>query len=147
MRRTRWMVLGFVGATVVVAASARGYAQPGVAERAGQAIDSVGRGLKNEVHEVGEALRKKFEVVRTDVHRMGAHPRVYARIHWDRALHDSRIEVHMLRGGAVLLRGTVPTVEARARAVALASDTMDVTSVIDELRVLEPAVVRKPGER
>lgn len=140
--QTRFLALGLVSLITILGAVVTGRAQTGVAERAGQKIDDVGRGVTKEVRTVGEALRKRFELVRTDVHRMGTHPRVYARIHWDRALHGSRIEVHMLRGGAVLLRGTVPDLEAKRRAVALASDTVDVTSVIDELTVVEPAVVK-----
>lgn len=113
----------------------------GVAERAGQAIDGVGRGVRREAFVVTDAIRRRFETVRADVHRMGNNSRVYSRIHWDRTLHGSKIEVHMLRDGSVLLRGTVPDVAARDRAVAIARDTVDVPAVVDELTVLNPPVV------
>jgi hypothetical protein len=113
----------------------------GVAERAGQAIDGVGRGVRREAFVVTDAIRRRFDAVRTDVHRMGNHSRVYSRIHWDRTLHGSKIEVHMLRDGSVLLRGTVPDIQAKDRAVALARDTVAVPAVVDELTVLNPPAV------
>jgi hyperosmotically inducible protein len=122
-----------------------GKAQQGVAERVGRRLDGVARGLKGGVTEVNEAVRKRFEGVRTEVHRMGAHQRVYARLHWDKTLNGSRIEVHMLRGGAVLLRGTVPDAESKKRAVELAAGTVDVTEVVDELKALAPPVESSVG--
>ena len=86
-----------------------------------------------------DSVRKRFEVVRTDVSRMGVHPRVYSRIHWDKSLQGSRIEVHMLRDGVVLLRGTVPDAAAKSRAIELARDTIDVTGIVDELETVVPA--------
>ena len=112
--------------------------QGGVAEQIGEKLDSVGRGLVRGAQDVTDSVRKRFEVVRTDVSRMGVHPRVYSRIHWDKTLQGSRIEVHMLRDGVVLLRGTVPDVAAKAHAVELARDTYDVTGVVDELETIVP---------
>jgi osmotically-inducible protein OsmY len=113
--------------------------QPGVAEQIGEKLDSVGRGIARGAQEVTESVRRRFESVRTDVMRMGVHPRVYARIHWDKTLQGSRIEVHMLRDGVVLLRGTVPDAAAKAHAVELARDTYDVNGVVDELETVLPA--------
>jgi len=70
------------------------------------------------------------------VNRMNAPARVYSRLHWDRSLNSAKIEVHPIKGGGVLLRGTVADEAARERAVGLARDTMDVSEVIDELNVL-----------
>jgi hyperosmotically inducible periplasmic protein len=143
--RTRLVVMGIAGLTVLglgVGVGGRvSVAQQGVAERVGEKIDNVGRGIVRGAQEVSEAVRRRFEVVRADVARMGVHSRVYSRIHWDKALHDTRIEVHMMRDGVVLLRGVVADAAARARAVALARDTVDVTAVIDELEtvVVTPA--------
>ena len=124
--------------------------EEGVVERVGKKIDDLGRGVKTEVQglgrgvktevqEVSEAVRKRFEVVRTEVHRMDTHSRVYSRLHWDKELSGSRIEVHMLRGGVVLLRGSVPSVEAKQKAVALASGTDGVAAVVDELSASLPS--------
>ena len=109
---------------------------PGVAETIGQKLDGVGRGLKREATAIGESMRKTFENMRTEVSRMNAPARVYARLHWDRTLHSAKIEVHPVRGGGVLLRGTVPDQAAKERAVAIARDTFEVTEVIDELSPL-----------
>jgi hyperosmotically inducible protein len=115
-------------------------AQQGLVERVGQKIDGVGRGLKQGALEITDVVRKKFEVVQTDVQRMGAHHRVYARLHWDKMLHGSNVEVHLLRDGAVLLRGVVPDAEAKQRAILLAGETEGVSGVVDELTTLVPPV-------
>lgn len=107
-----------------------------VTEKVGQTLGGVGKGVRRETQAVGEAVRKRFDTVRGEVQVMGVASRVYCRLHWDAALHTSRIEVHQVRRGAVLLRGTVPDVAARDRAIALARDTVDVTEVIDELAPL-----------
>src|SRR5581483_1655003 len=72
-------------------------AQQGPAERVGERVDEAGKAVRQGVGELSEALRKRFEVVRTDVQRMEAHPRVYSRIHWDKTLHNSKIDFHMYR--------------------------------------------------
>jgi osmotically-inducible protein OsmY len=118
---------------MLVVCTCTGFAQQGVVERIGHKLDDVGRGVKDGVRDVGDVVRKRFEAVQADVQRMGIHSRVYARLHWDKSLNSSKIEVHMLRGGVVLLRGMVPDAEARKKAVALATETVDVTEVVDEL--------------
>jgi hyperosmotically inducible periplasmic protein len=118
-----------------------GRAQSGVGARVGEKLDEVGRGIVRGAQDVSDAVRKRFEVVKSDVSRMGVQPRVYSRLHWDKTLHDSRVEVHMLRDGGVLLRGTVPDEAARSHAVALARDTHGVTAVVDELAAVVPTAV------
>ena len=98
----------------------------GVATKVGEKLDEVGRG-------VGRTMKLGFETVRGEVGRMGLHPRVYSRIHWDKAFNNSKIEVHILRDGVVLLRGTVADPDARRHAAVLASETVGVTEVVDEL--------------
>ncbi len=112
----------------------------GVAERVGEKLDQVGRGLVRGAQDLGAEVRNRFEVVRTDVSRMGVQSRVFSRLHWDKSLHSARIEVHMMRDGGVLLRGVVPDAAAKAQAVALARDTYEVTSVVDELEPVVPTV-------
>jgi hypothetical protein len=114
------------------------------AKRVGQKLGEVRREIKDEASHVTTEVAQKFEVVKTDVQRMPDQHRIYSRIHWDKALHDSTIEVHMLRDGVVLLRGTVPTDAARRHAVELASESIDVKSVIDDLTVSAKAVATKP---
>ena len=109
---------------------------PGVAQSLGEKLDGLGRGIRREAREIGESMRRGFETMKTEVNRMNTPARVYSRLHWDRSLNSARIEVHPVKGGGVLLRGTVADEPAREHAVALARDTMDVSEVIDELNVL-----------
>ncbi|MDE2508543.1 MAG: BON domain-containing protein [Planctomycetota bacterium] len=132
MNGKRWIgVAGGASALLLVAAAS--FAQQGIGSKVGEKLDEVGRGIKRGAQQVGEGLRKQFEVVKSDVNRMEAGSRVYARIHWDKALTSAKIEVHMMRDGAVLLRGTVADKAAHNRAVNLAMNTVGISSVIDEL--------------
>lgn len=126
------VVLGLI---VIGTVAGTGLAQ-GVAEQAGETLDNVGRGLKRGAVEIGDAVRKRFDGVRGEVSRMGVHNRVFSRLHWDRALHNAKFEVHMLKDGQVLLRGYVPDEAAHQRAVILAGETVGVTGVVDELTPL-----------
>ncbi|WP_422930604.1 BON domain-containing protein [Singulisphaera sp. PoT] len=112
------------------------FAQQTLGEKVGEGLQNVGRGMKRGVQEVGDVVRRQFETVKSEVNRMGVHSRVYSRLHWERSLHDSKFEVHMLRDGTVLLRGTVPDSESRERAVEIARNTVGITAVIDELNPL-----------
>ena len=128
------VVAGSAAALLMVAGASFG--QQGIGAKVGETLDQVGRGIKRGAQQVGDGLRKQFEVVRSDVNQMEASSRVYARIHWDKALVSARIEVHMMRDGVVLLRGTVADEAARKRAVDLAMNTFGIASVIDELAPL-----------
>jgi osmotically-inducible protein OsmY len=144
----RTMVPAVGGLIVVGAFACVGFAQQqGLTEKVGEKIDNVGRGIRREAQVVGEAVRKRFDVVRGDVQGMGVHPRVYSRLHWDRALNGSRIEVHMIRNGVVLLRGTVPDAAAREHAVTLTRETVGVTEVFDELVPLSAAATTTTRSR
>jgi len=59
--------------------------------------------------------------------------KVSARLRWDKELEGTAIQVGSVGGGAVKLSGTVPSFEARQRAVQLAGSTSGVSKVIDEL--------------
>ncbi len=59
--------------------------------------------------------------------------KVSARLRWDKPLEGTAIQVAAVGGGAVKLTGTVPSFEARQRAVQLANSTTGVSKVIDEL--------------
>jgi hyperosmotically inducible protein len=135
--RFRMTMLAMAVVVVLGVGSLAGFAQQDtVTGKIGQKLSEAGQVIKNEARTVTESVAKEFDKVRTDVNRMELHNRVYSRIHWDKALHDSKINVHMFKGGVVLLRGTVPDSEAKKRAVALATETMDVTEVIDDLTPL-----------
>jgi osmotically-inducible protein OsmY len=131
------VALSFLG--IALSAGPGQAQQPGVAERVGETLDNVGRGIVRGAQEVGDSVRKKFDMVRGEVGRMGILPRVYARLHWDKTLNTARIEVQVLKDGVVVLRGVVPDSAAKAHAVLLTRDTVDVTGVVDELDVAIPA--------
>ena len=116
-------------------------------KRVGQRLDEVGQGIKVEAGHVSSEVAKEFEAVKSDVHKMPAQHRIYSRIHWDKSLHGAKVDVHMLRDGVVLLRGTVPTEAARHHAVELASDSVDVTAVIDELTLSLDGGLDEDGRR
>jgi osmotically-inducible protein OsmY len=103
-------------------------AEDGAAERIGEKID---RGLS----EVSEKLKQGWAAVRTSVEKMGVEARVYSRLHWDKALENAPITIEVRNGKVVTLKGSVPDSAARAKAVALARDTVGVTSVDDQLAI------------
>ncbi len=70
---------------------------------------------------------------------MGLVPRVYGRLHWDKALNASQLMVKA-EGGTVTIRGTVPDQAAKAKVIALAKDTVGVTRVVVQLHVVSPDV-------
>jgi osmotically-inducible protein OsmY len=60
--------------------------------------------------------------------------RVAARLRWDKTLAALPIEIHAV-GGTVELRGTLPDLVQRRRAVELAESTIGVERVVDGLEV------------
>jgi hypothetical protein len=100
----------------------------GVAERAGQALDDVGRGIR-------DGVQGAFARTRASVDNQEVIGRVYGRLHWDKVLFATPIELEVQGGGTVILRGAVADEAARRRAVALVRDTVGVAQVVDELAV------------
>jgi hyperosmotically inducible protein len=151
MRRT----YGLIAATLIAVTGAfwtawgraqQEPAQEGVAAKAGEKIDDLGRairrGIENAeesvrdgINKTGGTVREGFTKTRESVQGMGVLSRVYGRLHWDKSLHSSSLFVKA-EAGAVTLRGSVPDEAARTKAVDLAKDTVGVTHVIDQLTVL-----------
>jgi osmotically-inducible protein OsmY len=126
--------------------------QEGVAEKAGEKLDEFGRAIKKGIENAGEkvregvsktegTVREAFTKTRDTVHGMEVLSRVYGRLHWEKALYSSSLYVKA-EGGSVTLRGIVPDEAARAKAVALAAETVGVTRVIDQLSVLTSSAAR-----
>jgi hypothetical protein len=135
--------------------------QEGVAAKAGEKLDEVGRAIKrgivdaeesvrdglnktgatvrDGINRTGESVREGFNKARDSVQGMGLVPRVYGRLHWDKTLHSSTLFVKA-EGGTVTIRGLVPDDAAKAKAVALVRDTVGVTQVIVQLSVVSPSV-------
>ena len=61
----------------------------------------------------------------------------YGRLHWDKTLTTSTLDLDV-QGGIATLRGTVPDAKAKVKAVELAEDTVGVSKVIDQLTI-QPA--------
>lgn len=120
--------------------------QDGVGAKAGEKIDELGRAIRrgfenaedavrDGINKTGGTVREGFTKTRESVQGMGVLSRVYGRLHWEKSLHASAIYVKA-EAGAVTLRGSVPDQAAKAKAVDLTKDTVGVTHVIDQLKVL-----------
>ena len=106
-------VLSGILAVCAFAASASD-GQATVGERVDKTISELGQ----TAHEVAGQIRETFEKARAAVERMGVEARVYARIHWDKALTGGSVSVEVGQGGVATLRGTVPNEAAEAKAAA-----------------------------
>jgi hyperosmotically inducible periplasmic protein len=106
----------------------------GPAAKAGSKLDDVGRTIKRGLDNAGEAVREQFVRARSSVHNMDVASRVYGRLHWDKSLATSSLDLDV-KGGVVTLRGSVPDAKAKVKAVELAADTVGITGVIDQLTI------------
>jgi len=129
--------------------------QGGVAERAGEKLDDVGRAIRDGfekagetvvggINKTGETVREGLVKARDSVQGMGVYSRVYSRIHWDKTLHASNV-VLRAEGGVITLRGAVPDEAAKNKAVTLAAETVGVNRVINQLTVLHPSEESAPA--
>jgi osmotically-inducible protein OsmY len=108
--------------------------QEGVGEKAGEKLDEVGRKIKRGIDKAEEAVGESFHKTRESVHNMGVAARVYGRLHWDKALNASTLHVKV-EDGVATITGSVPTAEAKTKAVSLTVDTVGVKRVIDEMTI------------
>ena len=67
--------------------------------------------------------------------------RITQRVEWDKRLTGSTIAIDVQPGGAVLLKGSVPTDEAKTDALILVENTTGVARVTDELAVVRAVKV------
>jgi hypothetical protein len=113
--------------------------EPGVVERAAEKLDAAGRqireGFERGFGTARDAVREQFARTRDKVNDMNVEARVYGRLHWDKLLTTSVLELTVEARGIVTLRGSVPSARAKKRAVELAADTVGVARVIDQLAV------------
>ena len=133
--------------------------QEGVATKAAEKIDEVGRAIKRGIlnaeetvrdglNKTGETVREGFTKTRETVQGMGIPSRVYGRLHWDKEFHSTALFVKA-EGGTVTVRGALPDEAAKAKAIDLIKDTVGVTRVIDQLTVLSssPSTDRPAARR
>jgi len=99
--------------------------------------DAAVKTLRKGVGAAEEGIKGTFAHARTAAINMGLHGRVYARLHWDKALANAKIETEV-SNSVVTLRGTVPDAKAKAKAVELTNDTIGVNEVIDQLTIAIP---------
>jgi hypothetical protein len=104
----------------------------GAAEKAGEKLDQAGRAIEKGLQRAGESVRAAFARTRETVHGMGVEARIYGRLHWDKALAESALDLDV-QDGVATLRGSVPNEAARAKAISLTRDTVGVTRVVDQL--------------
>jgi hyperosmotically inducible periplasmic protein len=154
-----YKILGTTGAALVAmlivgwGAASRAQQDPppqeGAAVKAAEKLDDLGRAIRRSIidaegtvreglNKTGETVRDGFARTRESVQGMGLIPRVYGRLHWDKALHESSLFVKA-EGGTVTIRGTVPDEAAKAKAISLVQDTFGVTHVIVQIRVVSPS--------
>jgi hyperosmotically inducible protein len=134
---TSKLALGFSSALLaaaLIAPAVTVHARQGAGERAGEALDNAGRNIRR-------GVQNAFARSRATVHEQEVLARVYSRIHWDKMLVGSTLELEVRDDGTAVLRGAVPNKASKERAVVLARDTVGVTQVVDELTILPPARV------
>jgi hyperosmotically inducible periplasmic protein len=110
----------------------------GTGETIGAKVEQAVEGLKREVRATGESLHEQYEKARAAVHGMSVQARVYSRLHWDKDLNDSKLELEV-KDGTVILRGAVKSLVAKVKAAELSRDTVGVARVEDHLTI-EPVV-------
>src|SRR5436190_21897846 len=112
-------------------------AQPGVGERVGESVD---RGLST----LGQRIRKTWADFRRSVDELSVQGRVYARLHWDKALTNAPVEISVQNENVVTVSGTVPNDTAHLTAITLADGTVGVGKVVDHLTVSATPVPTSP---
>lgn len=146
----RGVALAAVVAITAGGAFAWAQQEPGPVERAGEKLDEAGREAGRKLDEAGRklrrglekgldtargAVRESFAQTRDRVHEMNVAARIYGRLHWDKMLVNSTLDLTVEDRGIVTLRGVVASDKARERAVQLAVDTVGVSRVVDQLAV------------
>ena len=101
----------------------------------GQGLNDAGRAVKRGFQTAGQAVQGGFQKTRTGVHNMEVVSRVYSRLHWDKALTTSNMELEVQAGGVAILTGVVPDEAAKAKALTLTAETVGVIQVVDQLTV------------
>ena len=139
---TRAWIVGVAAGILLVATShwstsARRISRPLTRSRrsASDAVSSIKRrGAAN----AGEAIKEKFGKTKDYVRGMEIEGRVYARLHWEKALIGSKIDLASPKAGVVALNGTVSDAKAKLKAVELTRDTVGVDEVQGHLTIVVP---------
>jgi osmotically-inducible protein OsmY len=108
-----------------------------IKDKVSGAVDS----LKKGATKAEEAIKNQYTKAKEAVQSMGIEARVHARLHWEKSLYGTKIELHAPKPGVIVLSGTVVDSKARAKAVDLTTDTVGVTEVVDHLSVASATTV------
>ena len=127
---------GVFGLSLILATGPAAMAQDQehTGRKVGQKLDELGQTLKRGLKDAGDTIRQQFAKTRESVHNMDLAARVYGRLHWEKCLNGSELELDV-KDQVVTLTGTVPDAKARAKAVELARDTEGISEVRDQLTV------------
>src|SRR4051812_44155069 len=64
-----------------------------VGKKVGERVDEAVQSIKKGVRSASETLREQFARTQASIHSMGVEGRIYGRLHWDKALHGSKIDL------------------------------------------------------
>ena len=117
----------------------------GTGEAVGGAVDGVVESIKRGAKSTTETLQEQYQRAKSSVHGMTVQARAYGRLHWDKDLNDAKLDLEM-KDGTAILRGTVKSLQARAKAIALARDTVGVDRVDDHLTIESADPFDEPGQ-
>jgi osmotically-inducible protein OsmY len=106
----------------------------GTGEAIGDKVNDAVKSIKKGAKKTADAVRGEFEKARASIHDMSVQSRVYSRLHWDKNLVDSKIDIEV-QGSVATLRGTAKTLMAKSKAITLARDTVGVDRVDDQLTI------------
>jgi osmotically-inducible protein OsmY len=104
-------------------------------EKIKEKVGNIGTSIKRGALSAEEAIKERYNRAKAAVVAMSIEGRVYARLHWDKALAGSKVELTAPKPGVIELSGTVADAKAKARALELTNDTVGVTQVVDKLVV------------
>jgi hyperosmotically inducible protein len=130
--------------TAILATALIAWALPARSQQGpvGQGLNEAGQAIKRGFQTAGQAVSSGFQKTKNSVHNMEVVSRVYSRLHWDKALTTSTMEIEVQAGGVAILTGVVPSEEAKAKALTLTSETVGVNEVVDRLTI---AAITRPA--
>jgi hyperosmotically inducible periplasmic protein len=154
MQRSIWITLAaasmFGLAALLAVGVTRSYAQdapkPTFTEKIKDTAASAATSIKKGAISAEEAVKEKFSQAKAGVVKMGIEARVYGRLHWDKGMVDSKIELHSPSPGVIVLTGTASSEKAKAKAAELTADTVGVTQVTNTLVVSAAAPATEPAK-
>lgn len=110
----------------------------GIGERLGARLDEG-------INRLGEEIQESWESLKKTVDQMGVQGRVYSRLRWDKQFTGTKFDVDV-ENDTVTLRGIVASNEAKQKAMQIASNTIGVFRVQNELTVGQVPMSSEPND-